>query len=109
MGSVVAFKKRATRNEFVDQADDLRVRAERGELEGLMHFTADADGRVQISVSGAFADRLQFGQFALTKALNQITDLIAASGTAGYTTSDGIETELVPPNVELPVFLASCE
>lgn len=109
MGTVVAFKKRATRNEFVSQVEDLRGLADRGEMQGLMHFVSDADGRVRISISGAFADRLQLGQYALTKALNDITDRIAASTTAGYTISDSIETSLNPPIVELPALLASCE
>lgn len=60
---------------------------------GLIEIRATAEGD-EISVCGAYTDRLQHGAFIALKLLNMFVDKIAASGDAGSSYSAPLMTAL---------------
>lgn len=68
-------------------------RQERGELQGLIQIECTEEGE-QISVMGAFADRMQYGALALIKALGIMADKIADSDGAGDSYSPTIRAAM---------------
>jgi hypothetical protein len=63
---------------------DALAKEQRGELQGLIQIIATEDGE-QISVTGAFADRVQYGIAAMIKALDLMADKVIEDGSAGDT------------------------
>jgi hypothetical protein len=77
-------RKEAGKSETAELLAELTAREERGELQGFIHI--EDDGRAtKWGMVGSFAGRYQFAGYTLIKALNVISDFIAADGTAGHT------------------------
>lgn len=74
---------------------------ERGELEGLIMIEAAEDGE-EISIMGAFADRMQYGALAMIKALAMIGDKLADSDGAGYSRSPSLRVTIPRKKKGLP-------
>jgi hypothetical protein len=86
MGKVIQLRKNAARHEVVQCSNDT------GTL-GVIEMRMTHEGSL-FSVNGVYADRLQFAGYTLIKALNEITERICASGTAGFTESGPIQIDL---------------
>lgn len=83
---VIKFRRRkdAGKSETAELLAELTAKEERGELLGFIHI--EDDGRAtKWGMVGSFANRYQFAGYTLIKALNVISDFIAADGTAGQT------------------------
>lgn len=60
---------------------------------GIIEIRATDEGD-EISVDGAYTDRLQHGAFVALRLLNMFVDKIAEKGGAGYSSSEALQTTL---------------
>lgn len=97
MGNIYQFRRRqkeAGKSETAELLEELAAREKRGELKGFIHI--EDDGRAtKWGMLGSFAGRYQFAGYTLIKALNVISDHIAACGTAGHTSGPNLK-EVLP-------------
>lgn len=103
MGKIYEFRRHAeaSKSETAALLEDLTARERRGELKGFIHI--EDDGRAtKWGMLGSFAGRYQFAGYTLIKALNVISDHIAAAGTAGHTSGPGLKEVLPMPTRTLP-------
>lgn len=104
MGNIYEFRppKEAGKSETAALLQELAAKEKRGELKGFIHI--EDDGRAtKWGMLGSFAGRYQFAGYTLIKALNVISDHIAACGTAGHTSGPGVREVLpVQPPRGLP-------
>lgn len=103
MGQVIQLRRRkeAGRSETAELLEELAAKEKRGELRGFIHV--EDDGRqTRWGMLGSFAGRYQFAGYTLIKALNVISDHIAAAGTAGHTSGPGIREPLPGPTRRQP-------
>jgi hypothetical protein len=70
------------------------------DVQGLIKIETTDQGE-EITVSGAFTERLQDGVYALTKALGIFVDKIVAEGDYGYTRSEPISVSVPRPKQKL--------
>lgn len=97
MGNVVAFKRGTNQGDLVEVCTRLLMKAQRGELRGLIHFEDCSDEPNRILVTGVFADRLQYAAYTLVKGLDVVVDQLATSPTMGFSRTDAMEKELPLP------------
>jgi len=97
VGDVLNFNKRAKPKGSSAAAilQQLGGREKDGTLEGLMVFSATPEGN-QVSITGDYADDLQFTAFTLIKTLGQIADRIVKSDTMGHTSSEPFDSRISP-------------
>jgi len=96
MGNIYEFRprKEAGKSETAELLEELTAREKRGELKGFIHI--EDDGRAtKWGMLGSFAGRYQFAGYTLIKALNVISDHIAATGTAGRTSGPATRGEVI--------------
>lgn len=92
MGKVIPMPRRAAaRSDTAIVLADLAKQEASGEMEGSILITDTKHG-TEFHVLGTCAERLQLGILVMVKGLNIITDKIIATGTAGSTRSDSINT-----------------
>lgn len=72
---------------------ELEDQPEGGEVLGQIHIVATPEGD-SYSVTGAFADRLQYAALAVIKTLSDIADKIRDSGNAGHSHSPALREKL---------------
>lgn len=106
MGDVIALD--SARRKLNRDAGTQRTAApaSASDVVGHIHFTAYADGNNRISVTGAYADRLQYAAITLIKGLNAVSDQIAASTTSGHTMVHSLDEVLPSAHQPLPSRLA---
>jgi hypothetical protein len=72
---------------------DALAQEQSGELQGLIQIIATEDGE-QITVTGAFAERVQYGIAAMIKALDIMADKVIKDGSAGDTYLPSIDESM---------------
>jgi hypothetical protein len=103
MGNIYQLRrhKEASKSETAALLEELIAKEQRGELKGFIHI--EDDGRAtKWGMLGSFAGRYQFAGYTLIKALNVISDHIAATGTAGRTSGPGLRQVLPIADRQLP-------
>lgn len=104
MGKIYEFRRQhreAGKSETAALLEELAAKEKRGELKGFIHI--EDDGRAtKWGMLGSFSGRYQFAGYTLIKALNVITDHIAATGTAGRTSGPGLKQVMPGPARTLP-------
>jgi len=96
MGNIYEFRprKEAGKSETAELLEELAAKEKRGELRGFIHI--EDDGRAtKWGMLGSFAGRYQFAGYTLIKALNVISDHIAATGTAGHTNGPSTREQVI--------------
>ena len=99
MAQIIQFRKRG---ESLKETS-IRPVPQHEEVLGRIEMRMTRKGSL-FSVEGVYAERLQFAGYTLVKALNEISDRICSSGTAGFTASPSFQAKLSSNEPQSDIF-----